>query len=100
MSEEEIRLAMSLLETDENYLENIVALTRIGNRKYGQCWNTEYHVFGLVASDTDHLPLNHVRPRCSEDFLVKADKELAETIEHYRIYVVKACNEIISRNNV
>ncbi|USD66866.1 hypothetical protein [Vibrio sp. SCSIO 43136] len=100
MSEEETRLAKSLLETDQNYLENIIALTHIGDRKYGQCWDTEYHVFGLVASETDHLPLNHVRPRCSEEFLIRADKELAKIIEHYRIYVVKACNEIINRNNV
>ncbi|MCU8116206.1 hypothetical protein M2H36_21795, partial [Vibrio vulnificus] len=100
MSEEAIQLAKNLLETDENYLENIIALSRIGNEMYGQCWDTNYHVFGLIASEMDHLPLNHVRLNCSEEFLAKADKELVETIKFYRSDVVSACNKIIRNINV
>ncbi|EIO4084094.1 hypothetical protein WOC12_23320 [Vibrio parahaemolyticus] len=100
MSEDAIQLAKNLLETDENYLENIIALSRIGNEMYGQCWDTNFHVFGLIASETDHLPLNHVRLNCSEEFLAKADKELVETIKFYRSDVVCACNKIIRNINV
>ncbi|KOF39922.1 hypothetical protein ACX07_22565 [Vibrio parahaemolyticus] len=100
MSEDAIQLAKNLLETDENYLENIIALSRIGNEMYGQCWDTNYHVFGLIASETDHLPLNHVRLNCSEEFLAKADKELIETIKFYRSDIVSACNKIIRNINV
>ncbi len=100
MSEEAIKLAKKLLESDENYLDNVISLWRIGNEKYGQCWDTEYHVFGVIESETDHLPLKHVRPNCSAEFLIKADKELAETIEHYRAEVASACNTIVSNKNV
>ncbi|KYN85994.1 hypothetical protein ATY36_05080 [Vibrio cidicii] len=100
VSKEAIELAKNLLESDENYLENIIALWRIGGQKYGQCWGTEFHVFGIIESETDHLPLNHVRSSCSLDFLEKADAELAETIEYYRSDVIVACNKIISSKSV
>ena len=100
MSEDATKIAKSLLESDENYLDNVVALWRIGNEKYGQCWDTEYHVFGVIESETDHLPLKHVRPNCSADFLIKADEDLAETIRYYRTDVTNACHKIISSKNV
>jgi len=97
MSEEEIKLATKLLKSDDDYLENVIALWRIGNKKYDQCWDTEFHVFGVIESDTDHLPLKHVRANCSAEFLAKSDKELAETIEFYKNDVVSACNKIIKQ---
>lgn len=100
MSEEAIKLAEKLLKSDEDYLDNVIALWRIGNEKYGQCWDTEFHIFGEIESETDHLPLNHVRSKCSKEFLAKADKELCETIEYYRANVIKACNIIIGSKNV
>ncbi|MCG7565242.1 hypothetical protein MHM95_02905 [Pseudoalteromonas sp. CnMc7-15] len=100
MYEEAKTYANKLLESDEDYLDNVVALWRIGNERYEHCWNTEFHVFGVIESDTDHLPLKHVRPMCSAEFLAKADKEIAETIEFYRTDVVRACNQIISGKNV
>ncbi len=100
MSDEAIKLAEKLLKSDEDYLDNVIALWRIGNEKYGQCWDTEFHIFGEIESETDHLPLNHVRSKCSEEFLAKADIELCETIEYYRANVIKACNTIIGSKNV
>jgi hypothetical protein len=100
MSKEAAKIAKNLLKSDENYLENVISLWRIGNEKYGQCWDTEYHIFGVIESETDHLPLKHVRPNCSADFLIKADKELTETIQYYRTDVIKACRDIISSKNV
>lgn len=100
MSEEAAKIAKNLLENDENYLDNIISLWRIGNEKYGQCWDTEYHIFGLIESETDHLPLKHVRPNCSADFLIKADRELAVIKQYYRIDVTNACNKIIHSKNI
>ena len=97
MSEEAIKLAKELLESDVDYLDNVVKLWRIGNHKYGQCWDTEFHEFGVIESDTDHLPLKHVKAKCSAEFLAKSDKELAEIIEFYRADVVSACNKIIKQ---
>ena len=62
--------------------------------------NEDSVIFGEIESETDHLPLTHVRSKCSEEFLAKADKELKETIEYYRDSVTKACNIIISGKNV
>ena len=100
MSEEAIKLATKLLESDDDYLDNVIGLWRIGNSKYKECWDTEYHVFGVIESDTDHLPLKHVRPKCSVEFLAKSDKEIAETIESYRADVIRACHQIIGSKNV
>ena len=100
MFDDAIILATKLLESDDDYLNIVMNLCQIGNKKYGQCWNTEFHLFGIIASDTDHLPLIHVRERCSAEFLVKSDKELAEIVEYYRSDVVIACNLIVSSKNV
>lgn len=99
MSKEAIKLATKLLQSDDDYLNTVISLCRIGNKKYGQCWDTEFHVFSVISSDTDHLPLSRVRARCSAEFLAKSDKELAEIIESYRPEVVSACNLIVSSEN-
>ena len=95
MSSEAVKLAYKLLESDKDYLNNIIELWKIGNSLYGQCWDTEFHIFGLIESETDHLPLKHVRSNCSAEFLAKSDKELTEKISFYRNQVVDACNKII-----
>jgi hypothetical protein len=97
MSDDAKKLATKLLESDDDYLDNVIELWRIGNRIYEQCWDTEFHVFGVIESDTDHLPLKHVRVNCSPEFLNKADKEIAETIEFHRADVVSACNKILKQ---
>jgi hypothetical protein len=97
MSDDAKELATKLLESDDDYLDNVVELWRIGNRIYEQCWDTEFHVFGVIESDTDHLPLKHVRVNCSSEFLIKADKEIAETIEFHRADVVSTCNKILKQ---
>lgn len=78
----------------------MIELWRIGNKKYEPCWDTEFHIFGGIKSDTDHFPLKHVTANCSAEFLAKSDKELAEIIEHYRTEVVSVCNKIVSSKNV
>ncbi|MGK0409488.1 MAG: hypothetical protein ACJASB_001644 [Shewanella psychromarinicola] len=97
MSEEAIKLAKKLLESDVDYLNHVTDLCYIGNELYGQCWDTEYHIFGLLSSELDHLPLKHVRVNCSDEFLEKSDRELAETIEFYRTDVVSACHQILKQ---
>ncbi|MEP2650690.1 MAG: hypothetical protein ABJH06_01730 [Paraglaciecola sp.] len=50
-------LANALLTSNEDYLDIVLALSYLGNEIHGQCWDTEFHTFGLIASETDHLPL-------------------------------------------
>ena len=90
-------LAKSLLEGDQEYLDNILELNQIGNKIYTEVWNTEFHIFGVIASDTDHLPIQRVRSLCSTKMLEKSDLELEQIIKHYKLDVENACKEILSK---
>lgn len=90
-------LADCFLAGSENYLDNVLEMNRVGNELVGEVWDTEFHVFGVIASDTDHLPTSRVRPLCSESMLEKADAELLGIIKFYKVEVVGACHEILSK---
>lgn len=92
-----IELAGSLLESDAGYLENVLEMNSIGTRLVGEVWGTEFHVFGVIASDTDHLPTKKVRPLCFAAMLEKSDNELCEIIDSYKTEVSDACRRILSK---
>lgn len=66
---------------------------------YGEAWNTEFHIFGVILSETDHLPLSHVRKHYSPEALQRADKELEEIIKFYNDDMRAACEEILVRHD-
>ena len=88
-------IAKALLENDLDYLDRVIEMWKIGNFIHGQVWDTEFHIFGLIESETDHLPTARVRAHCSKEWLAKADSEIAECVELYRAQVEAACNEIL-----
>ena len=90
-------IAKCLLGSDENYLDYILELNNIGHQLHSEIWNTEFHVFGVIASDTDHLPTKMVRSCCSKEMLKKSDLEMKEIINSYKVEVTDACNEILSK---
>ncbi|WP_197467993.1 hypothetical protein [Neptuniibacter marinus] len=92
-------LAKALIESDIEYLDKVIQLWKIGNSLYGQCWGTEFHVFGVIESDTDHLPTTEVREHCSASMLESSDKELKELIAFYRESVKEACNAILAKHH-
>ena len=89
-------LVVELVESEEFFLEKVIELWALGNKIYTEAWNTEFHVFGAISSDTDHLPLNRVRDKCSERFLVRSDEELKEIISSYEFELEKAYKDILS----
>lgn len=89
--------AKALLNNNSLFIDRVTELSYIGNRIYGQCWETEFHVFGLIASEADHLPLEKVRQFCSQDFLEKSDKEVSELIGLYSQDIGNACRAILSK---
>lgn len=91
-------MAASLLDSNEDYIDKILALWNAGNVIYTEGWGTEFHTFGVIASETDHIPLKKVRPHCSAAMLEKADKETLEIIAFYKNVVTEACNEIIAKH--
>jgi len=90
-------LAKEILASDSDYLDKIIEMWKIGNSIHGSVWDTEFHIFGVIESATDHLPTKTVREYCSPEWLLKADKEISECIIFYRENVKKACNEILSK---
>jgi len=91
-------LAKQLLLSNENYLDRVIELWKIGNSLYGQVWDTEFHIFGVIESDTDHLPTTKVRELSSKAWQAKADEEVAECISFYKQKVSEACNEILAKH--
>jgi len=91
-------LARELLEGNDDYLDRVIELWKIGSALYGQVWDTEFHIFGVIESDTDHLPTTKVRELCSNEWQAKADAELAECISFYKQKVSEACNEILAKH--
>jgi hypothetical protein len=100
IKEQACELAKSLLGSDAGYLDKVIELWKIGNSFYGQCWGTEFHVFGVIASDTDHLPTEKVREHCSSAMLDRSDKEMKETVAFYKDKVTEACNEILAKHEI
>jgi len=94
---EAVRLAGYLLQGDKGYLDYVLELNRLGNKLVGEVWDTYFHVFGVLASDTDHLPTQKVRPHCSSSMLEKSDKELKSIIKFYKTDVTRACHGILSK---
>ena len=90
-------LAGCFLAGNEDYLDNILEMNWLGNKLVGEVWDTEFHVFGVIASDTDHLPTKKVRPLCSQLMLEKSGEELQDIIKFYKNNVANACHEIHSK---
>ncbi|WP_069947692.1 hypothetical protein [Microbulbifer aggregans] len=88
-------LAKALLSDDSDYMDRVIEMWKIGNFIHGQVWDTEFHIFGLIESETDHLPTAKVRELCSRKWLAAADMEIAECVELYKSQVDEACNEIL-----
>lgn len=98
LKREAVEVARMLLQNEEMYLDRILRLSNIGCDLYDQCWDTEFHIFEVIASETDHLPLQHVRQHCSKKMRENAAIELAETINHYKDMVNSACKEVITKH--
>ena len=103
MNEKEIKahactVARAILTADGGYVDRVTELWALGNALYGEAWDTEFHVFGVVASDIDHLPIHAVREHYSKRGLAAADEELMRITDSYRSDVEQACNTILSKH--
>jgi len=92
-------LAKEILVSDIDYLDNVIEMWKIGNSIHGSVWDTEFHIFGVIESSTDHLPTKTVREHYSKEWLLKADQEISKCIIFYRENVKNACTEILSKYN-
>jgi len=74
LHEEARKLAQAILGSNENFIDQVINIWSLGQRTHGEAWNTEFHVFGVISSYTDHLPIDRVRPLYSEAMLKKLIK--------------------------
>lgn len=88
-------LVKQLILSEELLLENILELWSLGNKIYTEAWCTEFHVFGVIASNTEHIPLGEVREKCSTRFLDLADREMQEAAVLYKTDLNEAYGKII-----
>ena len=90
-------IAQSLLVADEGYIDKVGRMWILGQEIHGEVWGTEFHVFGVAASDTDHLPTEKVRSLYAPEALRRADRELAEYIESSRDEIEQGCRRILEK---
>jgi len=76
-------------------LDNVINIWSVARKIYDDAWDTEFHIFGVISSDTDHLPIKRTRELCSKEWLQKCDKELVEVIESHKQDVTEACYAIL-----
>lgn len=88
-------LAQELSKSDDLFVEKALELWFLGNKIYTEAWNTEFHVFGVIASETEHIPVGIVREKCSERFLRRADEEVVEIISFHEKDLKESYNEIL-----
>ena len=64
-----------------------------------QTWHDDpdFLVFGVVASDTDHLPTGSARKYWSSDALAREDLKIAAYEAKSRADILAACQSIVSR---
>lgn len=98
LKQEACYIAKELLESDDDYLEKVLRLLAIGDRLLGSVWDSEFHIFGVISTETDHLPLKKVREHCSREMLKKTDEELATIISYHKRELTHACNEILTKH--
>ena len=98
VKEQACQVASLLLESDDLYIDHVLNLSNLGREIYHEIWNTEFHIFGVITSETDHIPMNEMRNRCSKAFLERIDNETKELVEYYKKDVTKSCNEILFKH--
>lgn len=93
-----LNMARSVLNNEIGIIEGCIALARFAHEVVPN-WSSDpdFVVFGVIASDTDHLPFGQVRDRWSSAGLAKADAEIEAITERHRVEVRQACENVIAR---
>jgi len=87
-----------VLDGELGVIEGCIALSRYAHDVVPN-WaaDPDFVIFGVIASETDHLPFGEVRSRWSPAALAKADAEIAAIVEANRTKVRQACENLAAR---
>jgi|KBSSwiStaDraftv2_1062776.scaffolds.fasta_scaffold52565_4 hypothetical protein len=93
-----LRTAQAVLDGEIGVIEgSIVLAARAHDIVPERAADPDFVVFGVLASETDHLPFGEVRSRWSDAALSKADAEIEAITEGHRMKVRQACENVIAR---
>jgi hypothetical protein len=59
-----------------------------------------YRTFLGVVSESDHLPIGPDRKHWNPEALKRKDAEIERVANHYRPYVLKACEQLLAKYQV
>lgn len=93
-----LRTARAVLDNELGIIERSIKLAAYAHSVVAD-WATDpdFLVFGVLASETDHLPFGAVRDRWSVTALAKADAEIGVITQRNRDNVRQACENVIAR---
>ena len=93
-----LKTAHAVLDNGLGIIEGSIKLAAYAHSVVAD-WATDpdFVVFGVLASDTDHLPFGAVRDLWSVTALAKADEEINAIIQRDRDKVRQACANVIAR---
>jgi len=93
-----ISTAQAILDGTVGIIEGSVAMSRISHQAVA-VWHedNEFRIFGLISSETDHLPTGSARQYWNPVALAREDKEIAEIEDDIRNDVLTACRNLIER---
>jgi hypothetical protein len=93
-----LKTAQAVLDGTVRPIEGSIELARYGHNVVPD-WrvDSDFVIFGALASETDHLPFGAVREQWSAEALARADAEIQRILEHWQPKVRKACENVIAR---
>ena len=93
-----IDIARRLVAGDLAIIAGCRELTRLGHHVVADWRNDpDFVVFGAVESETDHLPLEDVRPLWQPAAFAQKQVEVASCEAFYRDDVLHACRSVLKR---
>jgi hypothetical protein len=93
-----LRTARAVLDGELDIVEGSIKLAAAAHSAIPD-WRTDpdFVVFGVIASQIDHLPFGAIRDRWSDAALANADAEIEAITESNRDKVRQACQNVIAR---
>lgn len=93
-----VEIAEKVLSGEIGVIEGAVRLASVAYDAV-EDWriDSDFVVFGGLASETDHLPSGSARQYWSRAALAEADLDIARIENHARADVFRACSSVIKR---
>ena len=93
-----VATAKAVLTGELGLIEGCVALSQVAHGLVPR-WHDDpdFFVFGVVASDTDHLPTGSARKYWNSDALAREDHHIAQYEAKARTDILAACQNIVAR---